>query len=88
MAPKEASRKSGSVSRRSVWPVGAVSKTMREKCAYSGLFTNCTTCMHTPALVLSGPHDIYCLSDHTLHATYPQLHACAAVLPCMGLDRC
>ena len=30
------SRKSGSASRRSVWPVGAVSNTMRVKRAYSG----------------------------------------------------
>ena len=66
-----------------MWPVGAVSKTMREKCAYSGLFTNCTTCMPTPDVVLSGPHIIYCLSHNTHHAMCPQLHACAAMLPCM-----
>ena len=42
-APSDASRKSGSVSRRSVWPVGAVSNTMRLKCAYSGELMNCTT---------------------------------------------
>ena len=47
---KAASTKSGTVSRRSVCPVGAVSKMMRENLAYSWLFTNSTTC----ALAMSG----------------------------------
>mmetsp|Transcript_21878 Transcript_21878/g.55688 ORF Transcript_21878/g.55688 Transcript_21878/m.55688 type:complete len:320 (-) Transcript_21878:1241-2200(-) len=41
--PMDASRKSGSVSSRSVCPVGAVSKMMRLKCAYCGALRNCTT---------------------------------------------
>lgn len=40
----DASTKSGTVSRRSVWPVGAVSKIMRLKRAYSSPRTNSTTC--------------------------------------------
>mmetsp|Transcript_18786 Transcript_18786/g.61353 ORF Transcript_18786/g.61353 Transcript_18786/m.61353 type:complete len:231 (+) Transcript_18786:410-1102(+) len=41
--PIERSRKSGSERRRSVWPVGAVSKTMRVKREYSSALMNCTT---------------------------------------------
>jgi hypothetical protein len=41
--PIEASRKSGRDSMRRVWPVGAVSNTMRSNCANSGAFRNCTT---------------------------------------------
>ena len=48
-APREASRKSGRVSRRSVCPVGAVSNTILEKCAYSGFLTNCTTLLMATA---------------------------------------
>mmetsp|Transcript_27861 Transcript_27861/g.69969 ORF Transcript_27861/g.69969 Transcript_27861/m.69969 type:complete len:296 (+) Transcript_27861:1352-2239(+) len=41
--PMEASRKSGSESRRRVCPVGAVSKTMRVNLAYLSSLMNCTT---------------------------------------------
>mmetsp|Transcript_28959 Transcript_28959/g.74313 ORF Transcript_28959/g.74313 Transcript_28959/m.74313 type:complete len:290 (-) Transcript_28959:789-1658(-) len=46
----ELSRKSGRLRRRSVWPVGAVSKMMRENLAYSSLSTKSTTlAMATPS---------------------------------------
>jgi len=48
------SRKSGRVSRRSVWPVGAVSKTICWKCEYSGLFRNCTTLLIATASSIPG----------------------------------
>ena len=34
----------GKLNKRSVWPVGAVSKMMRLKCENSGSLRNCTTC--------------------------------------------
>ncbi len=41
--PMDASKKSGSESRRRVWPVGAVSKIIRLNFSYSGAWMNCTT---------------------------------------------
>mmetsp|Transcript_25815 Transcript_25815/g.76454 ORF Transcript_25815/g.76454 Transcript_25815/m.76454 type:complete len:235 (-) Transcript_25815:1537-2241(-) len=47
--PMDTSRNSGRVSSRKVWPVGAVSNTMRWKCAYSGSLRNCTTLLSATA---------------------------------------
>lgn len=47
--PRDASRKSGRVRRRSVWPVGAVSKMMRVKWAYSGFLVKATTLLMATA---------------------------------------
>mmetsp|Transcript_28960 Transcript_28960/g.74321 ORF Transcript_28960/g.74321 Transcript_28960/m.74321 type:complete len:234 (-) Transcript_28960:2459-3160(-) len=47
--PTEASRKSGRLSIRSVWPVGAVSKTMHSNLAYSSAFRKATTLLMATA---------------------------------------
>ena len=52
--PMVLSRKSGSVSKRRVWPVGAVSKTMCWKWEYSGLLRNCTTLLMATASSMPG----------------------------------
>jgi hypothetical protein len=84
-----ASRKSGSVSRRSVWPVGAVSKTMRLKRAYSGARRKDTTLeiattSSTPGGRVSSSSPArrgHCCYHHHFHATMRILEGFLLIAP-------